>query len=249
MNLQGFPGISDGKEFACNAGRPRLNPSIWKTPLEKRMATHSSILAWRNPWTKEIGRSMRPQSWTQLSNEHFFLLSWTYYRSKLELESKSPDSKTRVILTLPKCLKYIINLFIYGPAPSSPFPFNFPSFSYFMVSVIYHFIDLPTLKFTKYLLGTCNKIEQVCLIFRTKMWRKIRMPLKYWDFSFKRRKRVIPNMESHKYRSTSYTVLTMPNSRVPSFHWHSNSFFGNERLRHIEQDSQSWLYWHFGLLN
>ena len=162
MNLQGFPGISDGKEFACNAGRPRLNPSIWKTPLEKRMATHSSILAWRNPWTKEIGGSMRSQSWTQLSNEHFFSLSWTYYRSKLELESKSPDSKTRVILTLPKCLKYIINLFIYGPAPSSPFPFNFPSFSYFMVSVIYHFIDLPTLKFTKYLLCTCNKIEQVC---------------------------------------------------------------------------------------
>ena len=115
MNLQGFPGISDGKEFACNAGRPRFNPSVWKTPLEKRMATHSSILAWRNPWTKEIGGSMRPQSWTQLSNGHFFSLPWTYYRSKLELESKSPDSKTRVILTLPKCLKYIfiINSFIF----------------------------------------------------------------------------------------------------------------------------------------
>ena len=25
-------------------------------PLEKEMATHSSILAWRNPWTKEPGR-------------------------------------------------------------------------------------------------------------------------------------------------------------------------------------------------
>ena len=25
-------------------------------PLEKRMATHSSILAWRNPWTEEAGR-------------------------------------------------------------------------------------------------------------------------------------------------------------------------------------------------
>ena len=24
-------------------------------PLEKRMATHSSILAWRNPWTGEPG--------------------------------------------------------------------------------------------------------------------------------------------------------------------------------------------------
>ena len=25
-------------------------------PLEKRMATHSSILAWRIPWTEETGR-------------------------------------------------------------------------------------------------------------------------------------------------------------------------------------------------
>ena len=27
----------------------------WKDPLEKRMATHSSILAWRIPWTEEPG--------------------------------------------------------------------------------------------------------------------------------------------------------------------------------------------------
>ena len=25
-------------------------------PLEKEMATHSSILAWRIPWTEELGR-------------------------------------------------------------------------------------------------------------------------------------------------------------------------------------------------
>ena len=25
----------------------------WKDPLEKGMATHSSILAWRTPWTEE----------------------------------------------------------------------------------------------------------------------------------------------------------------------------------------------------
>ena len=25
-------------------------------PLEKKMATHSSILAWRIPWTEEVGR-------------------------------------------------------------------------------------------------------------------------------------------------------------------------------------------------
>ena len=35
-------------------------------PLEKEMATHSSILAWRIPWTEEPGglQSMGSQSWT-----------------------------------------------------------------------------------------------------------------------------------------------------------------------------------------
>ena len=40
-------------------------------PLEKEMATHSSIIAWKIPWTEEIGglQSMELQeSWTQLGN-------------------------------------------------------------------------------------------------------------------------------------------------------------------------------------
>ena len=28
----------------------------WEDPLEEGMATHSSILAWRTPWTEEPGR-------------------------------------------------------------------------------------------------------------------------------------------------------------------------------------------------
>ena len=28
----------------------------WEVPLEKEMATHSSILAWRIPWAQESGR-------------------------------------------------------------------------------------------------------------------------------------------------------------------------------------------------
>ena len=43
----------------------------WKDPLEKEMATHSSILAQEIPWTEEPGslQSMRLQkSWTQLSD-------------------------------------------------------------------------------------------------------------------------------------------------------------------------------------
>ena len=35
----------------------------WEDPLEKGMATHSSILAWKVPWTEEPGRlqSVRSQ--------------------------------------------------------------------------------------------------------------------------------------------------------------------------------------------
>ena len=35
----------------------------WEDPLKKEIATHSSTLAWRIPWTEERGRlqSMEPQ--------------------------------------------------------------------------------------------------------------------------------------------------------------------------------------------
>ena len=35
----------------------------WKDPLEEGMETHSSVLAWRIPWTEEPGglQSMGPQ--------------------------------------------------------------------------------------------------------------------------------------------------------------------------------------------
>ena len=44
---QGFPGDSDGKESACNAG-DWVRSMGWEDPLEQGMATHSSILAWKN---------------------------------------------------------------------------------------------------------------------------------------------------------------------------------------------------------
>ena len=33
----------------------QVSSLIWEDPLEKEMATHSSILAWRIPWTEEPG--------------------------------------------------------------------------------------------------------------------------------------------------------------------------------------------------
>ena len=43
------------KEPACNAGDLGLIPGL-EDPLEKGMATHSSILSWRIQWTEEPGR-------------------------------------------------------------------------------------------------------------------------------------------------------------------------------------------------
>ena len=34
----------------------QVQPLGWEDPLEKGMTTHSSILAWRIPWTEEPGR-------------------------------------------------------------------------------------------------------------------------------------------------------------------------------------------------
>ena len=50
-NTKGFPCGSAGKEFACNVGDLGSIPGLGR-PLEKGKATHSSILAWRIPWTK-----------------------------------------------------------------------------------------------------------------------------------------------------------------------------------------------------
>ena len=52
-----FKGFSGGAEVKASV-------AMWKTwvqslgledPLEKEMATHSSILAWRIPWMEELG--------------------------------------------------------------------------------------------------------------------------------------------------------------------------------------------------
>ena len=95
LNAKGFPGDSDSKESAHNAGDQGSIPGLgrspgeengnplqyswaslvaqmvknlsamqetwvqslgWEDPLEKGMTTHSSILAWRIPWTEEPGK-------------------------------------------------------------------------------------------------------------------------------------------------------------------------------------------------
>ena len=55
----GFPGGASGKEPACQCRRLK---ETWilslgeEDSLEEDVATHSTILAWRIPWTEEPGR-------------------------------------------------------------------------------------------------------------------------------------------------------------------------------------------------
>ena len=52
-----IPGGSVGKESTCNAG----DAEMWvmslgqEDPHEEGMATHSSVLAWKIPWTEKPG--------------------------------------------------------------------------------------------------------------------------------------------------------------------------------------------------
>ena len=58
----GFPGGSDSKESAPNAGDPGSILGSGRSPGEGK-GNHSSILAWEIPWTEEPGglQSMESQ--------------------------------------------------------------------------------------------------------------------------------------------------------------------------------------------
>ena len=53
--MLGFPGGSVIKNpWALQ--KTQIQSLGWEDPLQKEMATHSSILAWRIPWTEEPSR-------------------------------------------------------------------------------------------------------------------------------------------------------------------------------------------------
>ena len=54
--IEGFSCVSIGKEFACNVGDPGSIPQLGRSPGEGK-GTHSSILAWRTPWSVYSMRS------------------------------------------------------------------------------------------------------------------------------------------------------------------------------------------------
>ena len=75
LKILRLPQYLSGKEPACNSGAAGHVGSILglEDPLEKEMAIHCNILAWRIQWTEEPGRlqSMGHKSQTQL-NTHTY---------------------------------------------------------------------------------------------------------------------------------------------------------------------------------
>ena len=81
----GFPSGSDGKESPCKAKDLGSIPGSGRSPGEG-MATHSSIRAWRVPWTEESGGLLSmgvTKSWTQLRDYTFTftLQGWAFKES------------------------------------------------------------------------------------------------------------------------------------------------------------------------
>ena len=66
----------------------------WEVPLEKGKVTHSSILAWRIPWTIVHGIT---NSWIQLSDFNFsFVLEIT-------MQKYLPDNGASLVIQMPNC--------------------------------------------------------------------------------------------------------------------------------------------------
>ena len=57
--------LGDWASLVAQVVKNRLAMHIWvQSPLEKGMAMHSSVLAWRIPWTEESGRLQSTESQT-----------------------------------------------------------------------------------------------------------------------------------------------------------------------------------------
>ena len=68
--MWGFPDGSNYLKNLLTIQKTQIQSLGQEDPLEEGMATHSSVLAWRIPWTEEPGgqQSMGSQGQTQLSD-------------------------------------------------------------------------------------------------------------------------------------------------------------------------------------
>ena len=53
--LMGFPGVAHWYRIRLPMQEMKVQSLGWEDPLEKKMATCSSALAWKTPWSEEPG--------------------------------------------------------------------------------------------------------------------------------------------------------------------------------------------------
>ena len=81
----GFPWCLSGRESACQCRGRSSIPEFKEDPLEKEMASHFSILAWRVRWTEEPDGLQS----TELQKNQTQLSDWTAHQQiKLEVSLK-----------------------------------------------------------------------------------------------------------------------------------------------------------------
>jgi len=94
------PNGSVVKEYACNAEDTQKTwvwSVGWKEPLEKEMAPHSSILAWKIPWAEGTGglHSMGSQrvghEWATKQQQKIYIHTHTHTQKKKKKESSTPQ--------------------------------------------------------------------------------------------------------------------------------------------------------------
>ena len=127
-----FPGSSAGKKSTCNAGDPSwitgsgrspeegvaqmvknlppvwdtwVQSLVWEDPLEEGIATHSSILAWRLPWTEEPGR-LQPMGLQRIGHEwvtrnKYLFLYWSLCLCLLQIKHRTNIFGFSVLTTPP----------------------------------------------------------------------------------------------------------------------------------------------------
>ena len=71
LKRQGFPSGSVVKNPPANAGATKDLGSFlcWEDPLEKEIAIHSSILAWKIPWTEAPGHYLQSVGSQRVRND------------------------------------------------------------------------------------------------------------------------------------------------------------------------------------
>ena len=65
--MEGFLGGTVVMNPLASAGDMDLTPG-WEDPLEKELETHSSVLAWKIPWTEEPGQ-LQSMGWQRVGHD------------------------------------------------------------------------------------------------------------------------------------------------------------------------------------